>query len=530
MRIFDGIGIATVAIWLGIISLTAWTTFNKPPTAQSKSDQVVLSEGESWTILIKDKEDLGYIHETRTQLETGWLLEYKTLISVPLLGKEQTIESTFKAHVDHHAVIHSFTSDLSVMSNTFRIKGNVLNNTLHITTLAGNSQSTRDITLTEPPRLVANAYNRALARPDLKKGDTLEETFFDPATMEMVAITLEYSEPTQTEVWGEIFDAHRFTQRTGNTQLNVIAGVDGTVLIHELPLDIVSSRVPLSIGRAKAMSLRAKVTQSTRDRAKSDKPADITLETARQIAAKFTTAPTTAPRDAAPIPPGLYTISNIPAGVKLQVDSNRQYITSHTGNAITIDTQSANAFQNAVSPTPPEILAPLLDITTRVDASAANIQKLVQSAELDKIDKSAFPENPHKHADHPYIKASAQKIADAVQQALKLEPNTDALSASQILESGHGDASQFALVTVAALRHAGIRARFVHGLLYENEGKMIPHQWIQYFAEKRFIDLDVTRKDHELSTDHIQLFTSPTPEHPDYLQALEKLSIQPILP
>lgn len=524
MRIFDGIGIATVAIWLGIISLTAWNTYNKQPAARAQSDQVVLTEGESWMILRKNDADIGFVYESRIQLEKGWLLEYQTLISVAILGVEQTIKTTLKATVDEHAVIQNFTSDLSVMDNTFRSTGLVEGDALKITTYAGGSQSTKEIPLTKPPRLLSTAFNKIVARKDLEEGRWIEEVFFDAGAMELVEMKLQYISPSQTEVWDELYESHKFTQHVGNTKLNAIASIDGTVLIQEFPLDMIGSRVPPAIGRAKSMTLRTQANKNAKSKKDARKPVDLSLEAARQMANQFTLSAAVQGSNK-PAIPGRYTFSNVSDVPTLELNSTRQYIVAHNGKSATIDTTYTHTPDTPHAPLEPEDRSKLLEISARVDGNAANIQALIQSAELEKTDDQT---------DQAYTIARAQKIAAAVHQAMKQAPNTDALSASQAasqaLDSGQGDANQYALITVAALRQAGIPARFVHGLLYEKEDQRIPHQWIQFFDGKRFTDLDSTRNNNEMSTRHIQLFTSATPEHPDYLEALNTLSIHPTLP
>ncbi len=519
MRIFDGIGIATVAIWLGIISLTAWNIHYKPPTVQTKSDQVVLTEGESWMILRRNDADVGFIHESRTQLEKGWLLESQTIISIEMLGTDQLFKTTVKATVDEHAVIQNFTSDLSEMDSSFHATGKVDGNTMTITTYAGGSQSTQSIPLSQPPRLLSAAFNKFLAHKDLKEGQWIDEMFFDAETIDMVKMKVQYIRPSQTEIWDETHESQIFTRHAGGEKFNTFTTTDGTVLLQEFPSDILGSRVPLAIGRAKSMTLRSKVNKNTKSKKGSSKSVDISFETAVNMLNQITGTPTAAQENNAPAIPGQYTISNVNDFPTLQLSSNRQYFIAHTGKSATIETRYTLTPDTRHAALEPETRLELLENSAHIDGNAANIQALIKSVDIEKTDIDE--ENTTRYA---------KSIIRAIHQAMKPQENTEALSASQALESGRGNANQYALITVAALRQAGIPARFVHGLIYDEKTGMVPHKWIQFFDGKRFVDLDATRKDDDLSVKYIQLFTSATPEHPNFPQVLDKLSIHPTLP
>lgn len=296
MRIFDTIGIAVVAIWLGIIALTAWDNFSRfSGDDQARSDQVVLNEGESWMILRHNENDIGYLHEVRTRIESGWLLETQTQQTISTPDGEQTITSNIKASVDNHAILRTFSGEFTVQGNAFRTLGEVGDKVLNITIYAGNTQTSRTIELTEPPRLLTTAYNRILALPDLAEGSRIQESFFEPLSMAMTQLTLEYAGTTQTEVWDEQYTAHRFIQPTEGTEYYTLIDQQGDVLIQMFPLDVVGSRVPTAIGRAQAMTLRSQLQKNRPNRGKSRSGEPFDLEKTLHLLARMTG---TAPRDA----------------------------------------------------------------------------------------------------------------------------------------------------------------------------------------------------------------------------------------
>ncbi|MBA2661413.1 MAG: transglutaminase domain-containing protein [Bradymonadaceae bacterium] len=502
MRLFDVIGVLSVAAWLTVVGLYAHERLGGgSASTHNLSSQVLMTEGESWMVLRRDDTAVGFIHEVRTQLADGWLLEYQMLMNIAMMGLDQRIETTIKASVNNDAILRTFSAEIGAMGQTFRALGEASDTHINLTTYAAGSSSKKRIELKEPPRLAASALNQVLASPDLKPGAIIRQEFFDPSSMGMTEMTIEYVGPTETTVYDQAYSAHQFRQRVAGTSLNVVTDDQGNVLIQAFPLGIVGSRVPAELGRAQAMSMRRQAKERDQKKGGEAKGVDFSLDAALNLLANTTRG---SESEAPPKVVGQYVISGIDDAMGLVLESGRQRLVSRDGERAVITMMpEADAFAPDVIPDP-ELVA----MTARVDGDASNITAL-----LEGIDAEDTPSERAKAA------------AKAVRGALKPAPNIAVLAASQALELGSGDCTEYALITVAALRSLGIATRFVHGVIDEGD-RMTPHQWVQYFDGKQFVDLDATRADLSVSRKHIQFFTSAEPEHPSFVHVLGRLKIE----
>ena len=124
----------------------------------------------------------------------------------------------------------------------------------------------------------------------------------------------------------------------------------------------------------------------------------------------------------------------------------------------------------------------------------------------------------------------AAPLAKRVHDLIEPRGTVAIQTASQVLETGEGDCTEYALAFVAALRHHGIPARFVSGVKMDESGKFIPHQWVQYWNDSEFVDVDLTTPTMLVGAGHIQLFNHALPEHPQFVHALDQLTIEPLPP
>ena len=110
-------------------------------------------------------------------------------------------------------------------------------------------------------------------------------------------------------------------------------------------------------------------------------------------------------------------------------------------------------------------------LTAPSEAMLAFLRKL-------KLDKSNKP-------------ASALLIASAVYERMSYAPGTTsvATTAAQAFEIGRGVCQDYAHITLALLREAGIAARYVCGFL-PGEGES--HAWVEYFDSGMWFALDPT--------------------------------------
>ncbi|MFB6264921.1 MAG: hypothetical protein ABEL76_15060 [Bradymonadaceae bacterium] len=261
MRPFDAIGIAAVGLWIAVTGLYVYRhEVEGSRKAEELDSELVLEEGENWLILQREREDVGFVHRTRTRLSEGWLIEYDMALTVEVLGQTYPIRSSVKATVDRRAYLQDVQARLTVAGRTFRAQGEVRSErTLRLLIKVGDRAHRQTIELTDPIRLASTSVNQLLGEKRLEPGRTYEETFFDPTAFGRQTIELKYVGREKVDVAGDTHRAHHIVQKVRGRKLDVYLDDEGSVLIQEFPLKMVGLRVPEDLGRSRAASIREKI-------------------------------------------------------------------------------------------------------------------------------------------------------------------------------------------------------------------------------------------------------------------------------
>ncbi|MFP4599879.1 MAG: hypothetical protein ACLFVJ_16595 [Persicimonas sp.] len=266
MKPFDIVGAVVVAAWLVLGGFYVYQQeFAQSGDSRQMAENFVMHSGETWLVLRRDDREVGFVHQTRTQLDDGWLVEYEMLLVLDLLGSERPIDTTVRSRLDRDGYLVEFTADISASSRDIEASGRVDGTTLHTSLNLSGEPRDRSIELDDRPRLSSSAFNQLLASGDLVVGETFEEKFFDPTTMQMTAMTMEYVGPDTVDVYEEEFEAHHIVQRLGSDELDVYVDSRGEILIQEFPLKIIASRVPAELGRTRASSIRRKLAERQKE-------------------------------------------------------------------------------------------------------------------------------------------------------------------------------------------------------------------------------------------------------------------------
>ncbi len=494
MRLFDLIGAAAVVGWLALVSAYVWQTYFADNTVDF-GGEVVLHEGQSWMLLTREGRDVGYIHETRTELDNdaGWLLEYDLLMNVQMLGINQFLKTNIKASVDPNAYLNQFNAKIAAASTEFVVEGTVEGSTVTMSTVIAGKPREQKIDLGQRPRLANSAVNELIASENLTPGQRFEQEYFDPTKMGMTSIVFEYVREHEVDVYEEKHQTYHFRQIVAGNELDVYVDKRGEVYIQEFPFRIIGARVPEELGQSRAQAMR----RDFKERKKNgDTSGGVDLGVESALGMMQGTGGIASPR---------YRLGNLPADVTLDLDSRSQLVTQRSAETVVVDT-SLQAQPEAAGLAEKEAL---LEGSLRVDIEAEVFTTMLKGSD----------------AATPTLKA--EELARQIQSRITAAPNVGIQTASQVLETGEGDCTEYSLAYVAALRANGVPARFVFGAK-PSDGKMIPHQWVQYWNGGEFVDVDLTEKSMLPLSGQLQLFTGPEPEHPHYVAILDQIEIEPL--
>ncbi len=486
MKVFDVIGGLVVLGWLALVINVGWKAYAPESTISVKAQEVQLVEGESWMILRRADEEIGFVHETRTSLGADWLFEYELFVSVKPLG---AVRSTIKSTMGPDGTIRKVNASTHVAKKKISLDAKVEGNKVVLT--SNLDQMNRTLNLKKAPKLSTHVY-RALAMADeFEPGDVYKEDFFDATSLGMNQLVFEFIGTTTVQVYGEKIQARHFRQRVSGNELDVYIDNEGQVVIQEFPFEIIATRVTPTLGKARAWAMR---------NVKKEDRKGIDLE----LGSAFFNQTT----------PSRFLISGISENDDLSLASHSQTLIEWTKEGAVIDTAS----MNSLTTLSPEEEALALAATTRIDFNDKAFT-LGKNASGTKQSASGM-------AVVPIARSIVRKVYDKMKVSSVVAP----LPASVIWSSGEGDCTEFSLVSVAALRRSGLPARFVYGVKADGAGKFVSHQWIEFWDGKRFMELDPTEKSGEVQPNTIRFFSSLLPESPRILNLLGRVKVNPYKP
>jgi len=100
--------------------------------------------------------------------------------------------------------------------------------------------------------------------------------------------------------------------------------------------------------------------------------------------------------------------------------------------------------------------------------------------------------------------AKAAVIAKWVHERVAYEVTPRSIDATEILEVGRGDCSEYALLTVSLLRSAGVPAEVRSGMAAQG-GEMVAHAWVAYHDGTRWFEIDPTWGRMGVTAGHLPL-------------------------
>lgn len=261
VRAFDVAGTVAVAGWLVVTGLFVYRTECQGTGPRQELDNqqtgLAMEEGESWMLLQRQGDEIGYIHRTHTRLEAGWLVEYDMLAMLEVMGSTLPIETKVKATIDEQGYVSNVHADARFARRRFEARGRIegTSGTLIVDTGDGEPMK-RDLEFQERPRLSSHSVHQLLARDDLQAGDTFEETYFDPTSMGRETIEMIYKGRETIDVYDREEEAHFIRQTVAGRELDVYVDDRGRILVQEFPMKVVGARVQKELGKTQASNLR----------------------------------------------------------------------------------------------------------------------------------------------------------------------------------------------------------------------------------------------------------------------------------
>lgn len=495
------IGAIAVAAWIAIVGSFVWVTYFQKEAGRDLGSDVIITEGDSWMILTRDDAEVGYVHETRTPLDPGWLLEYDLMMNISMLGSGRILETEIQSKVDANARLVSFKATIKAGTTEFDVDGEVDGTDVVMRYDLGGGSQERRIALKEAPRLSNSAINQLIARDDLEPGTTFNQEYFDPTIMGMKEMRWEFVRRHTVDVFEEKIDTFHFRQTLAGTELDTYVDKYGEVYIQEFPLRIIGARMPRELGRSRALAMRRKFESG--DSKPTDLGDGLGLDT--QAAIEMMRG------SAGPLARTVnrFRLDGVDEELGLRLDSGEQRVVDRGADFVIVDTSETAAQKTLGDAERADYLA----ATPRVDHDHEAIGEFV-----DRIDADLTPAQ------------KMEEVARRVHAVVEVDPNVGVQSASGVIASPRGDCTEHTLLLVAGARRLGIPTRFVHGVRRDEDDGFVAHTWAQYWNGTRFVDIDATTETFLVGSGAIQFYVGAEPDEPRLLAALGELEIEPVAP
>lgn len=527
MKRFDIAGVAALLVWMSTLGTFIYVDIIKPSQAQvaAPSKDVAISPGESWLIMSRGDKDVGYIHEARTKIEGGWLMEHDLYLIVELGQKQQLLQTQVKSSVNPDGTLKRFTATYTNLLGESVIDGEVKADHIEIVK-GGEQQGKSKIAITKPVRLAQMAPNQLARLDGLEKDAKITLELFDPIALKLTQQTYRYIDRRDFESFGVSSPVRAFGQEYLGQEQPVFVADNGELWATRMPLQILASKASKNLAKARISLLKRQAQEMIAKREKNkDKilsqlgaqgldPSQMSLDTALGLMGQALEGQGMLPAHSWQLLPKS---DEVLAALRLESARQRRLKLQEGQSAEGIIITTGSFDEAQVEPAPKEALddelkAKLLAREGRVNGDDEAILKLIEGVAQEDA------------------QVTAHEIGKRLRLAMKEEPLTSITMASEALAQGKGDCTEYALIMVAALRAAKLPARFVHGVRVTQDEGMVPHQWVQYWdaSSGQFKELDATRPNLSPDPNHIQLMWSIEPEAPEFVQVLDQLKISPL--
>jgi len=482
-----------VVFWLVTTGLTIHQEVSRareakqaPITAEdlSKTDEVWLGIYFKPSPQASDKDlvKVGYSKLSREPLKDGWRYEERTRMKMNLMGKKRIVQTHTRATVDKSGRLKFFDFEMRSGPVQLLMWGQVRNNKLEVKIETGGSTQTLNIPFKDTPRIPLNLLED-IDLKSLKPGQTIVREVFDPTTMGLAEAKIIFLGTEPYRIGDKTITAYKFRQN--------ILGVDVTSWLDENMITL----------REEAANLVTRRESAKYAVSEGWKKEDIDLIVFNAVVTKVNI----------PKPRHVKRMTIEVSGVDLSEFSIPDWRQKLTGsNTIEITRERTDDIK-------PFALGD--------QKATANFAEYLKPTSLIQ-------------SDHPTIRLRAKKIvgdrADAliaakainewVYKNLEKEITVSIPSAVEVLELMRGDCNEHATLATALLRAAGIPAKILAGLVYQ-DGAFYYHAWVAAYVGK-WIAMDPTFGLFPADAARIKLTEGDLSQMVKILQAVGRINIE----
>jgi len=467
--------IAVVVTWIVMAAvlvrkqtpLPAIDVASLPPIDEPDAPGAREASTDEWFGVYQGEHKIGHTHRVATRSATGWAFRDESSFSIAMLGTPQPLTTTLVAETTDAFALRTFDFTLVSPAATFNASGTSDGRRLEVGYGVDGRTDTMVVPLPEPIRL-PGALRPRIAAAQPPAGTRFAHTVFSPLTLR--------TETSTSVVEGretiDGVDTLRLAEEQQGLTARVWLARDGRAVREEGALGFVLRAEP----RAKALA-----------GVETGAPLDLALATRIPLTGKIVR-----PRDADAL---TFRVTG-PAADLVPDDPPRQ--------------RMRDGVLRIVRETPPT-------------GGAAPDARYTSPSPFVESDDAAIVARAREIVDQDTDAATkARHILRWVRTNMTQSPSLTVPSAREVLRTLRGDCNEHAVLLTALARAAGIPARVVAGVVYQ-DGDFFYHAWNELWLDG-WVSADAVFAQMPTDATHVKLLEGGPERHAQLARVIGRLS------
>ncbi len=451
-----------------------------PPLLTLRGTEKITAGSEEWWGIFYRGEKIGYASQSIVPKIKGYKLNDFSRLNLNLLGTVQPAETRLEMEANDDWILERFDFALNSKEIGFKARGAVKGNKLTLEVDSAGHRSTREITLTQAPYLLASLKPYVVTQ-QLATGKKFYFSTFDPSTLSQQVTTIVIEGREQIRIGNRLEPAIKMRQSFGGISVLSWVDVHGRTMKEESPA---------------GMSMTRQSQQEAKNLPSRSVPLDMIAQASIPVATPIADAKR------------LSALELKLAGVNLAnfaLDGGRQKL---TGDRLGITREDLTELSATAIPVKEPRLQTFLQPTAFMQSDHPSIKTL--AARIVGTETNAMK--------------AAVKLKDWVYRELAKEPTVSIPNALEVLQAKKGDCNEHTVLFNALARAAGIPAKTVVGVVYLR-GAFYYHAWSEVWLG-RWVALDSVLNQFPADVTHVKFLEGEIDRQIDILQLIGNLKIE----
>src|ERR687892_175191 len=178
------IGLAVLAVWLGVVGWHVRREYYQTAGVRMAAGARTLAPGAHWYIIRMDGVPIGIAQSRLDTVPDGFLFHDETTLDIPALGRVQRARALTRLELDAQLDIRTFRFQLESEIGSFAVRGTVeADSTVALVMDAGGGPQESRMKASEQLLLDASLLLRMAASGELRVGNEFAARVFDPSSM-----------------------------------------------------------------------------------------------------------------------------------------------------------------------------------------------------------------------------------------------------------------------------------------------------------------------------------------------------------